>query len=101
MIVKFYLFYCSICTEGGKVSATIAFFNEYVPSSNRPSGREGSKAPPCEQWIDKNLVFDGESIRNEKDTVKEKNRAKGKGTKGISGENGNLPVWTLQISSCY
>ena len=32
--------------------------------------------------IEKNLLFGGKSIRKEKGTVKEKNRAKGKETKG-------------------
>jgi hypothetical protein len=31
----------------------------------------------------KNLLFDKKSIRNEKGTVKEKNRAKGNGTEGV------------------
>jgi len=34
-------------------------------------------------FFDKNLLFNGKSIRKEKGTVKEKKRAKGKETKGI------------------
>jgi len=37
----------------------------------------------CEIIFDKNLLFNGKSIRKEKGTVKEKKRAKGKQTKGI------------------
>jgi len=33
--------------------------------------------------FDKNFLFDGNSIRLEKDRIKDKNRAKGKGTGGV------------------
>jgi hypothetical protein len=43
------------------------------------------------------LLFDGKSIRKEEDTVKDKNRAEGKGTRGDFKENGTIQVWTVQI----
>jgi hypothetical protein len=40
--------------------------------------------------IDKKLVFDGKSIRKERDRIKKKNRAKGKGTGVAFKEKGIL-----------
>ena len=34
-------------------------------------------------WRTKKMLFDGKSIRNEKDTAKEKDRAKGKGKEWV------------------
>jgi hypothetical protein len=46
----------------------------------KPSKQEGSKYS-LEKLKSLNLLFDGKSIRKEKGTVKEKNRAEGKGGK--------------------
>jgi hypothetical protein len=35
------------------------------------------------KWNDKTFLFDGKSIREEKDWGKEKSRAEGKGTEGV------------------
>lgn len=41
-------------------------------------------------FFDKNLLFNGMSIREGKDTVKKKNRTKDKGTMGFFGKKGLL-----------
>jgi len=38
---------------------------------------------PVFAWRTKNFLFDGKSIRKEKGTVKEKNRAEGRETEGV------------------
>jgi hypothetical protein len=44
--------------------------------------------------FDKNFLFDGKSIRKEKDRIKEKNRAEERGWKVSSEENGIMQDWT-------
>jgi hypothetical protein len=44
-----------------------------------------------------NLLFHGQRIKQGKDRIKKKNRAKGKGLKASSGGNKTIHGWTLQI----
>jgi len=48
-----------------------------------------------EVFFDKNLLFDGKSLWEKKDPVKEKNRSKGREIREASGEKGTMPVGTL------
>jgi len=43
------------------------------------------------------LLFDGKSLWEKKDPVKEKNRAKGREIREASEGKGTMQVWTLQI----
>jgi len=47
--------------------------------------------------FDKNFLFDGKSIKQEKKQDKEKNRGKGQGTVGASEEKWILPVGIFKL----